>query len=291
MLLLNLDTMIWSGRAKLDESDTPGAEDYRPPRELASAGGIKLIDPTTLDPFGKLKARAVRMLESRGMKLCGGYLIDPAWRDDIENSLNVTKTDWDYELRNFISAYPDKCQEWQLANADWRHLLKHKQPPQVTVAQRFRFGWQTFDVLPAPSSVAGNSTELDMQELPDKAMQSLCDSIYDLYAMSFASKEPSGKAWAALGRLAQRCDALSFVNPDAVRLSVMLANLAAQKNTDLTRLALSQMNTPKAVLDILDNGVQEPEVLPGPPAEILLDEAEALLAPPKVPVFDSMGLF
>ena len=293
MLLLNLDCSIWTGRAKLDEADTPGAEDYRPPKEIASAGGIKILDPKTLDPFGKLKARAVRLLEGQGMKLIGGYLIDPALQGEIETALDVIRTEWRREVDGFIYAYTVECKAWRDAHAQWAPLIAAKQPATDDVRKRFNFAWQTFDCSPVQSTALGNDTDDAVQSLPNRALQQLCDQIYDLFAMSFAAKNPSGKAWTALSRLAGRCRALAFVNPDAIRLADMLENLAQGKDAAVTRLALCQMDTPQNVLDLLDNGLKQPEPEPAPlvvpDPEPLLAEAEELLSP--LPVFDSMGLF
>lgn len=295
MLLLNLDCTIWTGRAKLDEEDTPGAENYRPPKEIASAGGIKIIDPKTLDPFGKLKARAVRLLDGQGVKLMGGYLIDPGGLGDLEAALEKIKSEWNDEVTDFALAYERRCMEWRSAHMSWAPLIARKQPDPTDIAKKFRFAWQTFDCSPMPGTAIGNDTEAIVQELPNRALQQLCDQVYDLYAMSFANREPTGKAWGALSRLAQRCQALAFVTPDATRLAGMLETLAHDKNAQLARLTLSQMDSPQNVIDILDNGVSEPEpapVLVLPEPEPLLAEAESLLqAPPAMPTFDSMGLF
>lgn len=295
MLALNLSITYWTGAAVLTAEDTPGAERFRPPKEISSQGGIKIIDPALLLPFQKLKMRATRLLESYGVKLNGLTIVDPARLQEIEDKLGVIASDWEAALYSLESEYNSACLDWQRKVPGWEHLIAAKQPAASELRKKFRFKWQSFDLTAYDTGASGNSTDDDIQTLPDQAMQALCDAVFDLYTRSFAGKEPTGKAWAALQKLSDRAEALSFINADASRLAGLLANLAAQRNTSLTKLALSRMDKPQAVLDILDNGLSEPEpaplVLPDPVAEPLLADAEALLAPPQMPVFDSMGLF
>lgn len=289
MYLLNLDITIWAGSVTLKDSDTPGVENFRPPKGLASGGALKVIDPDRLNPFGKIKARAIRFMESRGVRFGGGYLIDPDLQGDIEASLDLCRQDWEAEVEQLAQGVGQAQLEWQDANPDWSCLIARKQGEIGDVRKRFKFGWQLLDASPVASQATGNSTEADIQELPSKAMQALCDSIYDLYAMSFANKDkPSGKAWAALGKLADKADAFGFSNAEAARLGDLLRKLSADRDAQMTCLTLSQMDTPQRVLDILANGVS----MPAPVVPVLEEAEQILLAPPVMPsTFNSMGVF
>lgn len=312
MLLLNIDMSIWTGKAKLEDSDTPGVENFRPPKDLASGGTIKIYDPRKLDVFQRIKATVNRYCESQGLKLLGGYLVDEARLPGIEQELGKQYRDWQIAVADLVNEYPDACQQWRNANSAWANLLAVKQPDPGKIATRFAFSWQTFNLSPAATQSPGNDTANAIQELPSRAMQELCDQAYNLYAMSFANKDvPSAKAWLALSKLCDRCQALAFVNPDAARLGAVLAPLAEQRNAALTKAALAGMDTPEKILDALamaEKGetvvlpvsasestpvvspMPEPELEPTPVVDELVAEAEGLLAPPKI-TFDSMGLF
>lgn len=324
MLMLSLNTTIWTGKAKLEDSDTPGVENFRPPASLASGGTIKIYDPRRLDCFQRIKASANRFLESRGLKLMGGFLIDPDQQavDKIELGLANARSDWDREVAALVAEYPVECQAWQQSNGQWAGLIASKQPSVVDIGKRFKFGWATFDVNPRASTALGNSTGADIQELPDRAMQELCDKLYNLYSMSFANKpQPSAKAWQALSRLHDNARALAFINPDADRLAELVSKLVSLQDANVARVVLGQLDDPCRVLEVLDKEdaqgldsfmVPEPVVQPTsmsePVVDDLLVDAQAVLAGPPVTIptpeapiqkeeleapalFDSLGLF
>lgn len=72
VLCFSLEIHIWSGRRKLRTTDI-GEIDELPNSDLASLGSKKVIDSEHLKPFDKLKKRAQKACESRGVRFLGGY--------------------------------------------------------------------------------------------------------------------------------------------------------------------------------------------------------------------------
>lgn len=280
MFMLSLNTTIWTGKAKLEDSDTPGVENFRPQASLASGGTIKIYDPRKLDCFQRIKATANRFLESRGLKLMGGFLIDPDQQavDRIELGLANARTDWDREVAALVAEYPARCRAWQQSNRQWAQLIASKQPSVTDIGKRFKFSWVTFDVSPRLSAAVGNSTEADIQELPDRAMQELCDKLYNLYSMSFAHKpHPSAKAWQALSRLHDNARALAFINPDTDRLAELVNRLVSLQDASVARAVLSQLDDPARVLEVLDKGLDS-FVVPEPAQKVPEHAASGLVS-------------
>ena len=131
----------------------------------------------------------------------------------------------------------------------------------------------------------GNETGGLVQAIPDQALASVLEALQNLYTASFdKSGEPSGKAYAALRRIAERAEALGFANPSAARLAPVLQNLVSQRNHVLTRLVLSRMSSPSDVDEILrindTDGVDSLVVSQpgsGPDISSLLSKARQLL--------------
>lgn len=253
-VLVNLDFSLWSGRAKLDELELPEAAKSLPPKELYNAGSIKIFDTDYLKPFRNFKTRADVIVGAVGCRLMGGWLVDANNMAALEEQLADCHSDWSNALAGFMQEYPQRAHAWACSCGRWESLVRQKQPAARELWQRFRFDWQTFRLMPDTTHAVsrGNSTGDLVSELPDKALQSVIDSLKVLYDASFNKQtDPSGKAYAALKKIAQRAQALGFANPQAARLAPVLLDLVSQKNHTLSRLVLSRMAVPQDVADIL----------------------------------------
>lgn len=253
-VLVNLDFTIWTGRAKLDATDIPEAAAAMPPKDLCTAGSIKIFDTEFLKQFRNFKTRADICAAAVGCRLMSGWLVDDANMSQLENELASCYNDWRYALDGFVQEYPRRANEWAISCGQWESLVRQKQPDQYDIGNRFHFGWQTFRLTPETANAAsfGNETGDMIQAIPDKALMSVIDSLKDLYNESFnKSNDPSSKAYNALKKIAQRAQALGFANPNAARLAPVLQDLVNRKNHILTRLVLSKMSVPQDVEDIL----------------------------------------
>lgn len=316
-VLVNVDTTIWTGWAKLDAADTPTAANGLPPKDLYNGGSIKIFDTALLLKFRNFKTRAATVCSAVGCRLLGGWLIGEDYLDQLEENLAAVYTDWRAAVDAFVLDYPMKSAAWAKANPEWETVIRRKQPSCQDIGTRFHFAWQTFRLSPETTSARslGNETDSLAQSIPDKALQSVIDSLNTLYNDSFNKPgDPSPKAYAALCKIADRAEALGFANPQAARLAPVLQDLAAKKNHVLTRLVLSRMGDATGVANILltnDNGgVESLLIQPGrdeflgaiasadwQSSDALLSEANALLKPaPAAPlnsldVLDNLGLF
>lgn len=274
---------IWSGRAKLDATDIPEAARKMPPKELASAGSIKIFPPEELHQFRNFKTRVALLCQSKGLQFDNGWLVDASILPEIEQELAACHADWMAALQDFVDSYTRTALDWAASCGEWASLVQGKQPSQSEIASRFRFSWSTFRLTQAASDAqAGNDTEESVQSIPDKALQSVIDSLKELYDNSFAKQgDPSGKAYNALRKIADRAEALGFANPDSARLAPVLRDMANNRNHALTRLVLSRMDDAQGVLDVLQAGIES--LLPAPQAQdtdALLSDAAALLDEP-----------
>lgn len=292
---------IWSGRVKLDAKDIPEAARKMPPKELASAGSIKIFPPEELHQFRNFKTRVALLCQSKGLQFDNGWLVDASILPEIEQELAACHADWMAALQDFVDSYTRTALDWAASCGEWASLVQGKQPMQSEIASRFRFSWSTFRLTQAASDAqAGNDTEESVQSIPDKALQSVIDSLKELYDNSFAkSGDPSGKAYNALRKIADRAEALGFANPNAARLAPVLRDMANNRNHALTRLVLSRMDDAQGVLDVLQveaSGAGIESLLLPPPApqaqdtDVLLSDAAALLDEPMTRPIKVVGL-
>lgn len=291
-VLFNLDFTIWTGKAKLDAADIPAAATHMPPQAICTAGAIKIFDTDLIKPFRNFKTRAELCLATYGLKCLGGWLVDDSNVASLESSLGDCHSDWANALGVFIQDYPQRAQTWAQSWGQWEGLIRHKQPSQQELWHRFDFTWQTFHLAEATTNAAskGNNTADLVKCIPDKALQSIIDSLGDLYINSFAkANDPSSKAYAALAKTAQRAVALGFANPDAARLAPILADLCNRRDHNLTRTVLSNLSTVRGVQTVLqtvagygiDSLLTPPEVIQLSPTA-LEAESKKQIAPSSV---------
>lgn len=298
----------WSGWAKFPISEVKGASKVIPPKELYNGGSIKTFDTDLLNQFRNFKTRADTIVAAMGCKFIEGWLVDAANIPDLENQLGECHSDWANALARFVQDYPAQADAWAKSCGQWEALVRQKQPTDFELWSKFRFHWQTFRLVPETASAwntRGNETADLINELPNKALQSVINSLRTLYDDSFNKPEPSPKAYNALLKIAQRARALGFANPEAARLAPVLETLGTNRNHILTKIVLSKMNQPKDVAELLEfNDVQGldallPSSAPAQPEpDLLLEQAKQMLKPAPVQaplnsmdVLDSLGLF
>lgn len=285
-ILVNLDFTIWTGRAKLDVSDVPAAAGIMPPKDLYNSGSIKIFDTDYIKPFRNFKTRADICVSALGLKVRGfeGWLVDEQNISQLESELDAIHSAWEDELIDFTNHYGERARQWALDNGTWEHLIRQKQPNPMEISKRFNFGWWTMRITPETAHAASGNTTADViQGIPDQALQSLVDSLKELYDDSFnKSNDPSPKAYNALKKIAQRAQALGFANPNAARLAPVLLDIVNRRNHTLARLVLSRMDNPQSVLDVLQiNAGQGIDSLLTPAMEIQSEQERQ-----KQPVFE-----
>lgn len=298
-VLVNIDFTIWTGKAKLDANDIPDAANHMPPKSICTAGAIKIFDTDELKQFRNFRTRAENSAASYGCKCLGGWLVSEDILPILEEELGSCHSDWANALGEFIQAYPQKAHEWAQSWGQWDALIRQKQPAVSELCHKFDFTWQTFKLTAetANASSKGNNTDDIVKSIPDAALQSVIDSLKALYDMSFDKQgDPSPKAYYALAKIARRARALGFANPNAARLVPVLTDLCNRKDHVLSRLVLSRMDNPQAVLDVLqvvagqgiDSLLTPTEIIPLSPTALeeekrkqsvdnLLDQATSLL--------------
>jgi hypothetical protein len=158
VLCFNLGVHIWSGRRKLRTTDIGDVEDL-PHGDLASLGSKKVIDGEHLRVFEKLKKRAQKACESRGVRFLGGYAIPVAKAKLVADDLDAITLEYERARADLVANYDRYVLEWQNApvNKEWAHIIRDEAPEKAYVEGALGFDYQTFRV----QSVAESDENFD----------------------------------------------------------------------------------------------------------------------------------
>lgn len=278
--VINLDISIWTGKARLRREEVDDRD--LPPEALVTMGSKKLFDPERLKVFHTLKANAFKVCHRNGVKFLGGWLVADSNVTAVGEQLMKFKTSWDAELVGFLSVYDMCCQEWLAKNAQWASILRSAMPNGAEIAQRFNFGWQAYNVVPAPVDVAGDQMREEAASIGNRAMEKLAREIADTaYVYEDVTKNLKP---APLRRIAELCRAVAFSAPEVDKLGDVLEALANSGSAILAKLTMQTLSDPKNIASICQPD-REPEdilagiTLPAPAAEVeeLVAEAEEVL--------------
>lgn len=252
-VLLHLDISIWTGKARLMRSDVPQAAAKLPSEELISLGSKKIFDPEKLRAFGTLKSRAVRTCEQYGSRLMGGYLVDATRLAELEAALSDIQVEWADAVRQLVNDYDVAAAEWLREHAEWALMLRQNLPTPPELLRKYNFAWQTYKIEPvmAGASYAGNTTEEEIQAMPDKILSEIAEECQNIYNVSFAGGRATRRAFNAIAKLADRCEALSFTSPFAAQTCTVLRGVVNTESLPTAAFILQSMSDAAALQAVL----------------------------------------
>lgn len=238
--VVNLDISIWTGKAKLQRTEVDDSN--LPPEELVTLGSKKIFDPAKLKRFHGIKSNAFAFCNRYGVKFMSGWLVDNKYINELTDKLSAQRTLWDDEVQKFTSTYKLECDDWLAANPQWANILANALPRQSEITKRFNFGWQVYNIVPAPTNTNGDQTQCELDIIPTRAIEKMAKELEDaqeVYA--------PGKVFKAspLRRIARIAGALAFSSPEVAKLEELLNALANTGNLDIARVMLDNLANPK----------------------------------------------
>ncbi|WP_095158174.1 DUF3150 domain-containing protein [Pseudomonas sp. Irchel 3E13] len=217
LLLVDLNVSIWSGRKKLRAEDL-GLDLNLPPSELASLGSKRITDPDEIKEFDRLKRRAIRLLESNGVRFMGGYGLPNDVAPAVAAELEEIRQLFMQQIQTFIGKYDQICKDWMdkwNGNAQWRKAIENAITPKAVVEQRLGFRFTLCRVVPDASDAAlSKGLENEVQGLSGQLFREIADAAGDLLDNSFVGKgSVSRKAVSAMLKMHKKLSSLAFLNP------------------------------------------------------------------------------
>ncbi|WP_234451889.1 MULTISPECIES: DUF3150 domain-containing protein [unclassified Pseudomonas] len=217
LLLVDLNVSIWSGRKKLRAEDL-GVDLNLPPSELASLGSKRITDPDEIKEFDRLKRRAIRLLETNGVRFMGGYGLPNDVAPAVAAELQDIQRLFSQQIQIFIGKYDQICIDWMNkwnGKPQWRKAIENAITPKAVVQQRLGFRFTLCRVVPDASDASlSKGLEQEVQGLSGQLFREIADAAEDLLDNSFVGKgSVSRKAVSAMLKMHKKLSSLAFLNP------------------------------------------------------------------------------
>ena len=217
LLLVDLNVSIWSGRKKLRAEDL-GVDLNLPPSELASLGSKRITDPDEIKEFDRLKRRAIRLLETNGVRFMGGYGLPNDVAPAVAAELKDIQRLFTQQIQIFIGKYDQICVDWMNkwnGKPQWRKAIENAITPKAVVQQRLGFRFTLCRVVPdASDPMLSKGLEQEVQGLSGQLFREIADAAEDLLDNSFVGKgSVSRKAVSAMLKMHKKLSSLAFLNP------------------------------------------------------------------------------
>ena len=215
--IVNLDFDLWSGQAKLKDDDLIiGNGGEIPPKELASLGRKRLIDPKMLNPFHALKTRAETICLTHGMKFLNSsiYAIPKDRIGLVDEGLKKIEPEMKMLVDDFLSKYQKGVDEWASANPNYAQAIRLAAPSDSSIRSRFGF---EYDIINVSSSADTNDATDKLSKRVEKLDSDLMEEVAN-DATNFFTKNLSGRDGCSvrtrqtLKRIRDKVDGLSFLN-------------------------------------------------------------------------------
>jgi len=225
LVVVQLDTRIWSARKKLTPLDLGGAD--LPPEDLASLGSKRICNPEDLKSFSTLKARAVTLLEKHGIRFLSGFAVPEDKLDDINVELEAIQLEFDRSKEDFLQRYDQSVQEWISRHPQWSGIIANSTVSESHVRSKLGFRWQMFRVITpkhgAPDSMPGSLCE-DVGNLGAALFDETAKAAADTWKNCYMGKtEITRKALSPLKSIYEKLMGLTFVEPRVAPVAELIA--------------------------------------------------------------------
>lgn len=161
---------LWSGRRRLKTDDLKVQDPNKelPPKDVASLGSKKIIDPKDIADFEAMKKEAHRACAKVGIRFLGGYAIPEDNAKDVAAELDDIATRFASRKSKFLADYDQTVARWVAAHPEWTGMLTEASLDRQDVDSRLNFGWSCFKVVEA----ASDADSLDVSDPLAKGLKS-----------------------------------------------------------------------------------------------------------------------
>lgn len=224
ILVVNLTISLWSGIRKLTIKDLGISADRLPPRELASLGAIKLIDPDDLKPTAKLKKRAQRACESAAVRFIGGYAVPKHRGVDLDTDLNAIRDEFSKEVHDLLAKYDDRRDQFAKRYPAYAAIIAEKAPTRAYLAHQYRFDFQIFQVS-ASTDAPPDGLNQQVTGLADQLALELAATAETILDASFVGKDSlHQRSLSPIRQLLQKLSGLAFLDRGIAQIGQQLTD-------------------------------------------------------------------
>ena len=243
------ETVLWTGRAKMSETDFGFDHGELPPEAIASLGSKRVIDPEALKPLNKIRYQMRRSCMEVGVRFLGGFAVPANAAETLVKKLESLVLEGEVIKGDFMQSLDRKLQIWHAAHPKWAHILSAGTPERESIAKRIQFGFHAILVTTPENDIVAKS----IINAVDGMGASIIDEISS-EARTFVEKslddgrdQGSQKTLLPMRRIAKKLAGMRYIDPqfqkitevvDAVIDTLPLSGrVEAQDFINLTRLA------------------------------------------------------
>ncbi|MCF8026680.1 MAG: DUF3150 domain-containing protein [Desulfobacteraceae bacterium] len=193
MVIIHPIVNTWGGKKRLEAGDLTGVQ---LPDKLINLGAKKIVPTSTLRPFETFKKQLERTLGKTGIKLIGGYAVAEDNHEAVEETLKEFEQKFEELKADFLQNFPRYVDQQVADWPEWEGSLRAGAAEVLPdLADRFRFGWKAYKLVPPENS----------QEKAEQAQDGKGDNFFsDDEVMGQMAREIAMEADKLLMRLASQ---------------------------------------------------------------------------------------
>ncbi len=216
MVLVKVEATIYGARKKLKVEDLMLVDGSKlPPKDLASLGSKRLLDPDQLTVFNRLKKEAERICLRIGTRFLGGYAIPAAAAPGIIAELERIALDFAAAKAKFLAGYDAAVSDWVVRHPEFAGIIEKAVDSVEFVSTRFSFDYLVVtvglpEVLPTEDIVR---LESKIGSLSEQMFYEIAVDAHQFIEQSLLGKEQvTRNALRPIKRMRDKLDGLGFLD-------------------------------------------------------------------------------
>lgn len=218
LCVVHVDTDVWSGKISLHDSELKlGVDGEAPPKDFASLGQKKMINPATLKPFEKFKGRIRTLFSKHAAPFLSGHGIPDDKELMICQELDQIVSDWHAAEAFFELNYDDEIERWaQEKDKDdpiYGRAVRTCKLPISEVKKRFGIKYHVYKIQPTQHDSGSSTLGSKVESLGGDLVSELVKQSQETYYKYLLGKDTvSKRSLEKLVVLRDKVNGLSFLN-------------------------------------------------------------------------------
>ncbi|MDD2751003.1 MAG: DUF3150 domain-containing protein [Acidithiobacillus sp.] len=202
-----------SGRKKLAPEDLVEMYGAVPPKELASLGSKKVIDPDRVKCFLNARSAAERICSKSGVSLSDFYGIPRHKLQSVLKELQNIKSAVEEQRDLLVAELDDAVEGWVDKNPDaYSEVIRSGAPTKEYIQKRIRMDVYTFTASAVDTNGEVNQFDVEMGRLDEQLLDEVADRASSAFKGSFQNgRQPSRRALSPLMEIAEKIESLAFL--------------------------------------------------------------------------------
>lgn len=221
--LIKLDVSLWEGRKKLQQADLKAASGELPPEEVASLGSKKIIHPSVINEFNRIKQRVKKQLLDRvGTRFLGGWAVPLDCLDEVMQEIEKERAAFYEARRGFLDNYQERIEEWVSAHPEWARIIRNAVPPKDEPARQLQFEYSVIKVAPVTDQKTGDPVHdrvnQEAERLGSRTLQEVAEQAQEIWSRIQGESRVTQNSAKGVYRLVEKLRGWSMIEPRAYHL-------------------------------------------------------------------------